>query len=612
MFTSAVMYWILKALNFTVQIRNICVMTAPFFASLTCLATYLFTQEVHNSTGAGLVAAAMIAVVPGYISRSVAGSFDNEAVAIFALVFTFFLWTRAVRTGSIMWSVLCALSYFYMVTAWGGYVFIINLIPLHVLVLLFTGRFTQRVYIAYCTLYVLGTILAMQIRFVGFNAIQTSEHMLAMGTFGLLQLYTFVGFVRTLLDSETFKRVFRAGLVTGIAIATVGFILGQISGVISPWTGRFYSFLDPTYAKDHIPIIASVSEHQPTAWASYFFDLHLLVFLFPAGLYFCFRKLTDTNTFGILYGVTSIYFSGVMVRLMLVLAPIACVLGGIAVSETLKTYSRLMKPRPFGYKSGEKSSKQGETELQYAQTIGTIVVGAAAFLLVLYTVHCTWVTSEAYSSPSIVLAAKQHDGSRLIFDDFREAYWWLRQNTPEGTRVMSWWDYGYQIAGMANRTVIVDNNTWNNSHIAEVGTAMSSREEDAIHIIRALDVEYVLVIFGGLTGYSSDDINKFLWMVRIGGSTHPHIKEADYYTPQGAYRVDSAGSPTLLNCLMYKLSYYRFGQVYTERGRPSGYDRVRGAEIGNKNIELQYLEEAFTSQHWLVRIYKVLPPENRI
>lgn len=33
---------------------------------------------------------------------------------------------------------------------------------------------------------------------------------------------------------------------------------------IAPWTGRFYSLLDPSYAKNNIPIIASVSEHQPT------------------------------------------------------------------------------------------------------------------------------------------------------------------------------------------------------------------------------------------------------------------------------------------------------------------------------------------------------------
>ena len=57
-------------------------------------------------------------------------------------------------------------------------------------------------------------------------------------------------------------------------------------------------------------------------------------------------------------------------------------------------------------------------------------------------------------------------------------------------------------------------------------------------------------------------------MVRIGGSTEKgaHIKESDYYTPQGEFRVDKEGAPKLLNCLMYKLSYYRFGQVYTDSG----------------------------------------------
>ena len=57
---------------------------------------------------------------------------------------------------------------------------------------------------------------------------------------------------------------------------------------------------------------------------------------------------------------------------------------------------------------------------------------------------------------------------------------------------------------MANRTILVDNNTWNNTHISRVGQAMASSEEKAYEIMRELDVNYVLVIFGGLTGYSSD------------------------------------------------------------------------------------------------------------
>jgi len=44
---------------------------------------------------------------------------------------------------------------------------------------------------------------------------------------------------------------------------------------------------------------------------------------------------------------------------------------------------------------------------------------------------------------------------------------------------------------------------------------------------------------------------------------------------------------------------------------PPGFDRTRNAEIGNKNIKLNHLEEAFTTEHWLVRIYKVKDLENR-
>jgi asparagine N-glycosylation enzyme membrane subunit Stt3 len=54
-----------------------------------------------------------------------------------------------------------------------------------------------------------------------------------------------------------------------------------------------------------------------------------------------------------------------------------------------------------------------------------------------------------------------------------------------------------------------------------VGKAMSSNESAAYEIMRMLDVDYVLVIFGGVIGYSGDDINKFLWMVRIAEGEHP-------------------------------------------------------------------------------------------
>lgn len=51
-----------------------------------------------NADVASLFAAGFVAFVPGYLSRSVAGSFDNEAIAIPAMMLTFFLWVRSVNT----------------------------------------------------------------------------------------------------------------------------------------------------------------------------------------------------------------------------------------------------------------------------------------------------------------------------------------------------------------------------------------------------------------------------------------------------------------------------------------------------------------------------------
>ncbi|XP_003380739.1 dolichyl-diphosphooligosaccharide--protein glycosyltransferase subunitSTT3A, partial [Trichinella spiralis] len=211
---------------------------------------------------------------------------------------------------------------------------------------------------------------------------------------------------------------------------------------------------------------------------------------------------------------------------------------------------------------GEKIEKH-ENDYAWKNEVAGTVVFILTLFFINYTFHCTTITETAYSSPSIVLSARSGRGNTIIFDDFREAYYWLRMNTPPDSKIMSWWDYGYQITAMANRTVLVDNNTWNNTHISRVGQAMSSPEDKAYEIMQELDVDYVLVIFGGLIGYASDDINKFLWMIRIGGSTEKgkHIKEEDYYSATGEYRVDKEGSKTMLNSMMYKFSYYRFGET---------------------------------------------------
>lgn len=604
MLTSGTIHYILHALNIPFHIRDICVFLAPIFSGLTAITTYLLTKELWNS-GAGLLAACLIAIAPGYISRSVAGSYDNEGIAIFALMLTFFLWIRAMKKGSVMWAILAALSYFYMVSAWGGYVFITNLVPLHVLVVLLMGRFSAKIYISYSTFYIVGLICSMSVPFVGFQPLRTSEHMAALGVFGLLQIVAFLHYIKGVTTKKQFEVLFKAGFFLS---AVLGFILITAltwAGYVAPWSGRFYSLWDTGYAKIHIPIIASVSEHQPTTWVAFFFDLHIMVPLFPAGAWICFRNLTTERVFILLYAVFASYFAGVMVRLMLTLTPVVCILSGIALSTIMERY--LAKPPPI-----QETAEDGTVTIKNDEGSPSIIIMTLLALLSLFAFHCTWITSSAYSSPSIVLSTGGSGPGRHILDDFREAYFWLNQNTDDDARVMSWWDYGYQIAGMANRTTLVDNNTWNNSHIALVGKAMASNEDDAYKIMQDLDVDYVLVIFGGMIGYSGDDINKFLWMVRIAEGEHPQdIQEGRYFTAEGEYRVDGRASQTMLDSLMYKMCYYRFGDIYVDARHPQGYDRTREAVIGDKNVKLKHIEEAYTTSNWLVRIYKVKKPKNR-
>ena len=127
--------------------------------------------------------------------------------------------------------------------------------------------------------------------------------------FGLCQIMAFITYLQSSMSREHFDALFRFLAIVVAAILGTGLAVLTLSGKVAPWTGRFYSLLDPSYAKNNIPIIASVSEHQPTSWSSFYFDLQILTFLFPAGLYYCFKNLTDHNIFIILYGVTSVYFA---------------------------------------------------------------------------------------------------------------------------------------------------------------------------------------------------------------------------------------------------------------------------------------------------------------
>jgi dolichyl-diphosphooligosaccharide--protein glycosyltransferase len=317
------------------------------------------------------------------------------------------------------------------------------------------------------------------------------------------------------------------------------------------------------HTKTGNPLVDSVAEHQPASSRAYFQYLHHVCSLAPIGFLMVMANLSDSSSFLIVWGMTSYFFSHRMVRLILLTAPIGSTLGGIAAGRMFswclhqwwddvetddnsgKSAKTTSAAAAAANKKGAKGSKQFKKQGSSAiadngdgldimnsfksafdgalttsegvlakRTISCLLL-LLGYMLGVNFVHYCWRLSEDLSNPTIIVKARLRDGKVIKLDDYREAYWWLRDNTPEDSRIMAWWDYGYQITAIANRTTIADGNTWNHEHIALLGKALTASEEEGYQIARHL-ADYVLVWGGG----GGDDLAKSPHLARIANSVY--------------------------------------------------------------------------------------------
>lgn len=107
-------------------------------------------------------------------------------------------------------------------------------------------------------------------------------------------------------------------------------------GLLGKITGRFLSFISPTHARNHNPLVASVSEHQPTVWASFYFNTWYLPVMLPVGFYYgLVVKRSTGSVFMVIYLATTTWFSAVMSRMILMASPAAAACGGYVISKVL-------------------------------------------------------------------------------------------------------------------------------------------------------------------------------------------------------------------------------------------------------------------------------------
>jgi len=649
--TSVFLYHVFEALGVPMSLNDICVFVPAWFGAVASVLTGLLAAECSGVKNAAPAAALVMAIIPAHLMRSVGGGYDNESIAVTAMVATFLLWVRSLRTdGSWPFAFLAGLAHVYMVAAWGGYVFVINMIGVSAAVMMLIDLFLppnlQKAMLrnfdftnalkAYTLFFVVGTAGAVQVPVVGWTPLRSMEQIgpvLVFCAYVVLLGIELMASRRGLARGTSDYYMFRWKLIT--VAATVGAIALAML-LQTPFFGGLslrVKGLFIAHTKTGNPLVDSVAEHQPATKSAYWQYLHYMCSIAPVGFFMNFWRPTPGNLFMILYGALG-YFSLKMNRLIILLGPVTSALAGIALGggfDWCMTQLRLVRgsggeepsavpveddkqsPAPPDRKGGGKGDKKArgskasasssssdsvlpkelsllakELAAAYNSQMGKMMRVATALLLLgttpLYLssfFKFSYMFAEMTSQPSIVFQAQLQSGERIIVTDYLDCYNWIRENTPEDSRVLSWWDYGYQISGIANRTTLADGNTWNLEHISLIARCLTSDEKKAHGLIRHL-ADYVLVWSGG----GGDDLAKLPHIARIGNSVYPDICPNDPLCHTfGFYDQRRTPMPRTAKSIVYKM---------VENGVRPGV-----------NINENYWEEVYKSRYGKVRVYKV-------
>ena len=656
--TSVAIWNTLNALggSWAMSLNDVCCFVPAWFGVSASILLGLLTGECSKSATAGAAACMIMAIVPAHIMRSVGGGYDNESIALTAMCGTFYCWVRALRSepdvkdgaatkGSVIFGVLTGLAYIYMVAAWGGFVFVLNMIGMHAAALVACGRFSSKLHRAFSLFYVIGTLGAIQVPVVGWGPLKSLEQLGSLGIFVGMQVLEVAAVQkrkRGLTNAQTLVVLLKAALPV-LVLASAVVVALHSKGHFGPFSSRVRG-LFVKHTRTGNPLVDSVAEHQPANEQAYQHYLHHIYGIVPFGLLVSLLQQTDSNSFLTLYALVGYYFANKMARLIILLGPVASALGGVAigfVADNLLVHpvgKLLMWPLSFGavaepaaaaaekdgrgeakdeeVKRAKGAAKKGaaaapagaapKAESPPASGLSSATTGAKRLAMGAYNHPLSlllrlgvglWCVrqsmpkakeffdyshqlAEGFSQPSIMFKARLNSGEEIMVDDYREAYWWLRDHTPKDARVMAWWDYGYQINGIAERTSIADGNTWNHEHIATLGRILSGSEEDSHKIARHL-ADYVLVWAGG----GGDDLAKSPHMARIGNSVYHDICPGDPTCSQFGFYQGGHPTPMMEKCLLYRMVNY--GQQGVKKLDPSRYTH------------------AFTSKYGKVRIFKV-------
>lgn len=512
-FTVVAIYKMLNFLGIPVSLYHVCYFFPAFMGGLTVLVMYYLGKEVH-SKATGLMAAFFLAFNIGYLQRTIAGFFDNETIGVFSVLMIFLFFLKAVRTGKISYSIISGVFLGYLSLSWGGYQFAYLIIPLICIILILIKKYNEHVLIAYAGTQ--GTGLLLFSLYINFS----HEALFSSLEIGGIFLFTIVLILFHLIYTKKNKfpgfysgliNLIKWGLIPLILIVA---ILIWIDPALIPFGfgGRFYALLNPLL-REGMSLVASVAEQNPSAWGVFYYNILIPLILVPLGIYFCLKRLNAPDIFMIVFVLLLFYFTGAMIRIILLFAPASALIGAYGLVNILKIYG--------GFIGEQKRGVSRKRRRQVKGTVGNTEVLAVyfivGFLCIAQVVHTVDVSIDRLSYSQIAPVGTLHD--------WEESLLWMKNNLPGTAVVVSWWDYGYWLTPIGNVTTVNDNATFKGERIGMTGMAfMQTNEIYSAEVFHRLKADYVLVYFGFLYSGLGGDEGKWPWMIRICNDHYEYYK----------------------------------------------------------------------------------------
>lgn len=571
---SVVIYYVFKIIGLKVSFSDpldpllsdtlyvIVVFFPAFFGALTSIALYFLGKEIFGRTE-GLLAALLLAVNTTHIGRTSLGFFKHETIGVLLLILVLLLFLKSIKAPtfgkSVFLSTLAGIVLGYFLISWGASLYAINLLPVYVLALLALKRFSPRVSFAFSITIALGLIIAFIVPGPSVRVLKPLYAFPIILAFILIILSNYIHVFRRVL---TGKIVYVLPVLTGLSFLVVLLNL-QVTA------DKFLAAIFPVVRNE---IIKSVAEHAPITWSLFYANFGPFLILIPAGLYLLVKeKLTEGRILVIVYTLSAIYFASTMSRLAQLLAPAACLLTAYVLIRVI----RLAREQVISQRLSKKA-----INLIYkryvASTLLMSIVAISMFALYMP------IVIESSSHPVTIAASALSPPPRERIIDWLEACKWLRENTGDVV-VLAWWDYGYYLTVLGNKTTLADNATINSTQIAIIGRTLLSKEPEALAVFKQYNVDYVVVFstvhYGRLLG---GDEGKWVWMARIAG-----LKEYDLYD-----------SFLAMYGLFLPLRESVLTKILIHGSLKEHYDLLVGYPLEN-------ISPAYISENRLVLIYKV-------